>query len=92
MTIGTALFSDRIINIAVTGPLVRLELGIQEPPKSEGQQAQIVPSLTIVMPLDGLIASMAMLEGMMRQLLKDGVIKRQPPPAAPQGESTSSVK
>jgi hypothetical protein len=44
------LFSDRIINIAVTGPLVRIEFGAMAPPKAEGQQAQLATSETLVMP------------------------------------------
>ena len=75
------LFADRIRNIAVTGPLVRIELGSLELPKAEGQQPQLIPTETLVMPLDGFVASFGMLEAMMKKLLADGVLKQQAPAA-----------
>jgi len=36
-------------------------------------------SSTIVMPLEGMLASMSMLEDLLRKLAKDGVIKVTPP-------------
>jgi hypothetical protein len=72
------LFADRIINIAVTGPLVRLELGVLQPPKAEGQQPQLVPAETLVMPLDGFAASLGMIDALAKKLIADGVLKQQP--------------
>lgn len=73
-----SIFADRIINIAVTGPLVRIELGTMQPPRAEGQQAQLIPSQTLVMPLDGFVASIGMMEAVVKKLVADGVLKSRP--------------
>jgi hypothetical protein len=75
------LFADRLSNIAITGPLVRIELATVQVPKAENQQPQLTPSQTLIMPLDGFVASFGMMEAMMKQLVKDGVIKLQAPAA-----------
>jgi hypothetical protein len=71
-------FADRIVNVAVTGNLIRLELGTLQAPTAEGQKPQLIPGQTLVMPLDGFANSFGMLEAVMKQLLADGVIKQQP--------------
>ena len=78
MSDAPQLFADRLVNIAVTGPLVRIELGAMQLPRAEGQKPQLVPTQTLVMPLDGFVASFGMMESVMKQLVKDGVIKLQP--------------
>ncbi len=75
------LFADRLSNIAITGPLVRIELATVQVPKAENQQPQLTPSQTLIMPLDGFVASFGMMEAVMKQLVKDGVIKLQAPVA-----------
>jgi hypothetical protein len=75
-------FADRIVNIAVTGPLVRLELGVMQPPMAEGQKPQLVPTEALVMPLEGLVASMGMLEALIKKLVADGVLRVQAPASA----------
>ena len=74
-------FADRLSNIAITGPLVRIELASIQFPKTEDQQSQLIPSQTLIMPLDGFVASFGMMEAAMKQLVKDGVIKLQVPAA-----------
>lgn len=82
MSATPTLFADRILNIAVTGPVVRLELGTLQIPKTEGENPQLTSSQTLVMPLDGFVGSMGMLEKLMQQLVKDAVIKVQAPTPA----------
>lgn len=72
------LFADRIVNLSVTGPLVRIELGTVQIPKAEGQKPQLVASQTLVMPLEGFVQSFGMMEGVVKRLVADGVIKTQP--------------
>ena len=72
------IFTDRLFNIAVTGSLVRIELGAMQLPTAKGQKPQLAPTQTLVMPLDGFVASLGMMESVMKQLVKDGVIKLQP--------------
>lgn len=87
------LFADRIVNLSITGPLVRIELGILQLPTAEGQKTQLVPSQTLVMPLEGFVQSFGVMEGVVKRLVADGVIKTQPQGAANQGtEGGSTVK
>lgn len=81
MSAPAHLFADRLSNIAITGPLVRIELATVQIPKAEDQQPQLIPSQTLIMPLDGFVASFGMMEAVMKQLVKDGVIKLQAPAA-----------
>ena len=55
------LFADRLLNLTVTGPLLRLDLGTLKTPVVEGQKPQLQPSQTLVMPLDGFLASFGMI-------------------------------
>jgi hypothetical protein len=71
-------FADRVANIALTGTLVRLEFGVMQAPVAEGQKQQLLPSQTLVMPLDGFLASFGMMEGMVKKLVADGVVKTKP--------------
>lgn len=74
------LFADRIMSVAVTNTLVRLEFGVQKPvEQKEGEPMPLEATSTVVMPLEGMLASMSMLEDLMRKLVKDGVIKASPP-------------
>ena len=63
------LFADRLINIVLTGPLLRIELGTLQAPAAEGQKPQLLPSQTLVMPLDGFLASFGMMEAMIKKLV-----------------------
>jgi len=76
MSDKNVVFADRLINIAVTGPLVRLQWGTLEVPQTEGEKPQLQASQTLVMPLEGLLASMGMIEGLVKQLVKDGVLQQ----------------
>ena len=77
-------FVDTILNISVTGPLVRLELGTIAPipnPESE-QKIRATPTQTLVMPLEGFVRSFGMQESVVKKLLADGVLKAQPAEAS----------
>jgi hypothetical protein len=89
---NSPLFADRVINIAVTGPLIRLELGTLHPPKAEGQQPQLVPSETLVMPLEGFVQSFGMMEAVVKRLVADGVLKQQTPAEALANTSATTTK
>ncbi|MBI5109552.1 MAG: hypothetical protein HZA62_12475 [Rhodocyclales bacterium] len=73
-----ASFADRITNIAVTGPLVRIELGVVVPPTREGDKPGLIPAQTLVMPLEGFVASLGMIEAIVKKLVADGVLKARP--------------
>lgn len=77
------LFADRIVNVAVTGLLVRIDLGQLEPPEDSGGKPKLVATRRIVLPLDGFAASFGMLEAVMKKLLDDGLVqKRQEAPSS----------
>ena len=65
----TPLFADRLRNIAVTGPLVRREFGVVSVPTTEGGKPELVAGSALVMPLEGLVASMGMREAMLKKLV-----------------------
>jgi hypothetical protein len=75
---SSANFADRIVNIAVTGPMIRIELGTLVLPAGEGATQKLAPSQTLVMPLDGFLVSFGMLESVVRKLVADGVVKPRP--------------
>lgn len=73
------LFADRIVNVMVTGTLIRLELGAFGPPAAEGEQPKLQATQTLVMPLDGFLASFGMLDAMAKKMVADGMLKPRPP-------------
>ena len=73
-------YADTILNITVTGPLVRIDLGTLNPVKGESGNLEQRPNVTqqLVMPLEGFARSFGMQEQVINQLVKDGVLKKQP--------------
>lgn len=78
-------FADGIVNIAITGPLIRIDFGTATPSKNaEGkQEVHLSPSQQVVMPLEGFVRSFGLQEQIVRKLIADGVIKVQPQPQPP---------
>ena len=74
-------FADTILNITVTGGLIRIDLGTVTP---QGQDQDGKPILKathtqqLVMPLDGFVRSIGMQEQVINKLLADGVLKASP--------------
>jgi len=79
MSEKSVFFADRLLNIAVSGPLVRLQWGVMDSPQTEGEKPTLQATQTLVMPLNGLLASLSMIDGLVKQLVKDGVLKLQTP-------------
>lgn len=77
-------FSDRLVNISITGPLVRLDFATLAAPVKEGQQPTLTQNQTMVMPMDGFLQSFGMLESMVRKLITEGVLKPQPATLGPE--------
>lgn len=82
------LYADRIVNVAVTGPRVRLELGALVAGPEETGKPTLQPTQTVVMPLDGFLASLGLMESLVKKLLADGVIKARPAAEAGASEPT----
>lgn len=76
-------FADTVLNITVTGPLVRLDLGTVIPSQTKDgkQELHATPTQQLVMPLEGFLRAFGMQETVVKKLVADGVIKTQPAPA-----------
>jgi len=71
------LFADRIVEIAVTGSVVRLDLGsFSTTLKDTNNQPQLELRQRIVMPAEGFIQSFALMTKLMQDLEKRGLIRR----------------
>ena len=75
MTTTSQLFADSIVNLAITGPLIRLELGVALPTDGNDKPSGFVPTQTLVMPLEGFVNSYGMLEQAMKKLVESGLVK-----------------
>ncbi len=89
-------FADALINIAVTGAVVRLDFGVAIPVRSADgkQEIRINPTQQVVMPMDGFIRAFGALENAVKKLVADGVIKVEqtsPPPAPSDVITTSGI-
>lgn len=67
------IFADRLVTVAITGSLVRIEPGAMQGPTAEGQKPQLLPSQTLVMAPDGFVASFGMMEPVIKRVMADGV-------------------
>lgn len=77
-------FADTVLNLSVTGPLVRMDLGTLTPlTGADGkQELRATPTQQVVMPLEGFVRAFGMQERLVKKLLADGVLKPQPAEAA----------
>lgn len=78
-------FADTILNINVTGMLVRIDFGTVV--KSINPQGQEETRTTItqqlVMPMEGFAQSFTLLDRMVNQLVAQGVLKKEPQNTTP---------
>jgi hypothetical protein len=82
-------FADTLLNVSITGSLVRLDLGTMIPAKNaEGKSGLSATStLQIVMPIEGFVRAFGMQEQIIKKLVADGVLK---PAATPEGAGSAS--
>ena len=73
-------FADTILNIAITGNLVRLDLGTVTPVQGKDgkQELRASPTQQVVMPMEGFVRAFGMQEQVIKKLIADGVLKAQP--------------
>lgn len=86
-------FADTILNIALTGNLVRLDLGTFTPlqTKEGKQELRAAPTQQVVMPLDGFVRAFGMQEKVIKKLIADGVIKAPPSEEIPPNIRTGTM-
>lgn len=75
MTRLSHLFTDRLVNLSVTGSLVRIEMGALLLPENKDQAPEFEPTQALVMPLDVFVNSFGMMDALMKKLVEDGVLK-----------------
>jgi len=86
------LFADRIIEIAVTGSVVRLDLGsFSTTAKDANNQPQLELRQRIIMPAEGFIQSFALMTKLMQDLEKRGLIRRADAIGAPVEAPTAAT-
>lgn len=73
-------FADTILNVVVTGNLVRFDFGTVTPSQGkEGtQEMRATPTIQMVMPIDGFIRAFGVQEQLIKKLVADGVLKAVP--------------
>lgn len=86
-------FTDTILNIAITGNLVRLDLGTVAPVQTQDgkQELRATPNQQIVMPIEGFVRAFGMQEQVIRKLIADGVLKAQSTPEEREGLNTGTT-
>lgn len=72
------VYADRILDVVVTGAIVRLDLGSLAQHKDKDDKPKLELRQRVVMPVDGFLQSFAMMLQVVQQLEKQGVIKRAP--------------
>lgn len=70
------IFIDRFLHIAVTGNLVRIELGSAKVPRNPGDTLEVESTMTLVMPMEGFVQSFGAMDAIVNQLVKDGVVTK----------------
>jgi hypothetical protein len=77
-------FADTLLNVSITGSLVRLDLGTMIPAKNaEGKSGlRATSTLQIVMPIEGFVRAFGMQEQIVKKLVADGVLKAAAKPDA----------
>lgn len=70
------IFVDRILHIAVTGNLVRIELGAAKVPRSPGETLDVEATMTLVMPMEGFVQSFGAIDAIVNQMVADGVVTK----------------
>lgn len=87
-------YADTLLNIRVTGPMVRLEFGTVEPVQAEGKKQQLKATTTqqLVMPIEGFARAFGMQDNVVRKLIEQGVLKKREVQAAAAEKAPAAVK
>ena len=78
------LFADGIAEITASNGVVRIEffsLAVDRktsPAAGETPRMQVVPNITLVLPMAGFVASLTSIDNMKQKLIATGVIKQAP--------------
>jgi hypothetical protein len=71
------LFADRLTNLQIAGNTVRLEFSVLEVvPGQTMDNARMTPGHVLVMPIEGFVQAFNGQEAVVKQLIDQGVLKR----------------
>lgn len=72
-----AHYFDTLVNVSITGPLIRLDFGLAQQSKTEdGKDAVRLSQIEqVVLPLDGFVRAFGLQQQVIQQLIKSGVLK-----------------
>lgn len=72
-----AHYFDTLVNVTITGPLIRLDFGLAQQSKpEEGKDAVRLSQIEqVVLPLDGFVRAFGLQQQVIQQLIKTGVLK-----------------
>jgi hypothetical protein len=74
----TTVFADTIVQVSLTGSLVRIDLGTVAIVNKDGkQEARLMPTQQLVMPLEGFVRGFGVQQQAVNKLIADGVLKPQ---------------
>jgi hypothetical protein len=82
--VAETLFADGIAEITASNGVIRIEffaLAVDRKAASaagEAPRMQVVPAITLAMPMAGFVASLTSIDNMKQKLLETGVIKQAP--------------
>lgn len=68
------VFADAVSEVSIGAGVVRIVFGVQRK-ASKDAKPELVPSLSLNIPLEGFANSMPALQGLVDKLVKDGVLK-----------------
>lgn len=73
------VFADRILNIAITGTIVRMDLGVMQPSEDKNKQPMFIQTKTVVVPIEGFVNAYGMMEQVINRLVEAGAITKRDP-------------
>ncbi len=76
-------FADTILNISVTGPLVRIDFGtlVPDPTDPEKKKLNATTTQQVVMPIEGFARAFATQQRIIKKLVDSGILEK---PAKPE--------
>lgn len=71
-------FADTILNISVTGPLVRIDFGTLVPDPADPEKKKLIatPTQQVVMPIEGFARAFATQQRIIKRLVDSGILER----------------
>ena len=83
-------FADTILNVSITGNLIRLDWGtvVSTQSKEGKSELRATPTFQLVMPIEGFVRSFGMQEQAVKKLVADGVLTAEPPAATKNNKDT----